>query len=250
MHNATMSIFDAQYTKRSAEGSQEGERPPKHYPMPMVRIELAVYSVQAGKLAVLLSRRRHSPFKGHWGLPGGVLRIDLDGSLDSAPRRVALERLQIDLPNLEQVMAVGGAQRDPRSPWTMSIVYRSIVQPNFTPSPGKRVASLGWYDVDHVFGDTLDPESMAFDHREVIGKATEALRADVRELRYPRGCLEEPFTVAELQRWSEAVLGSPLDKVTFRRRLDIAQPLQPEPGAMRTGAHRPAQLFSFRSAPV
>ena len=41
----------------------------------------------------------------------------------------------------------------------------------------------------------------------------------------------------------EAVLGAPLYKVTFRRRVEEAGALKQVPGKMIGGAHRPAQVW-------
>ena len=100
------------------------------HPMPFVRMELVLLCVREGCLQVLLSHRKEAPFKGKWGLPGGVLRIDLDASLEDAAQRVATERLNRSLPNLSQVAALGGAKRDPRAPLAMSVLYLSLFQPD------------------------------------------------------------------------------------------------------------------------
>ena len=92
--------------------------------MPFVRIELAVLSVMDGTLQVLLGRRAEAPLAGRWALPGGVLRIDRDADLDAACQRTARERLGIELPGAMQLAAVGGRSRDPRAPWTLSVIYR------------------------------------------------------------------------------------------------------------------------------
>jgi 8-oxo-dGTP diphosphatase len=214
---------------------------PKHA-MPFVRVELVLLSVAAGGLQVLLSHRKEAPFKGKWGLPGGVLRIDLDVSLEDAAQRVATERLNKTLPNLNQVAAVGGAKRDPRAPWAMSVVYRSLVQPDIDTSPGKRVKALEWRNAVEV----IAANDLAFDHAALVAKAVEATRREVRELRFPRGWMPEEFTLSELQAMSEAVLDAQLDKVTFRRRMDVDRVAVALEGRMRQGgAFRPAQLYEF-----
>jgi 8-oxo-dGTP diphosphatase len=210
--------------------------------MPFVRVELVVLCVMDDRLHVLLSRRGEAPYKGQWGLPGGVLRIDLDGSLEAAAQRVAQERLNMHLPNLGQVAAVGGADRDPRAPWAMSVVYRSLVQADLEATPGKRVQELAWRPVDEVSA----AGNLAFDHADLVQRAVDAVRREISEMRFPSGWAPEPFTYSELQALSEAVLGAPLDKVTFRRRMDVAGLALPLAGQMRAGgAHRPAQLYRF-----
>lgn len=210
--------------------------------MPFVRLELAVLSIRDNGLQVLLGKRVESPHAGRWALPGGVVRIDLDLDLMTGCQRVAKERIGTKVPNLTQVGAVGGRWRDPRAPWALSVVYRSLIQARpLDVSPGKRLDELAWVGVGQVADLKL-----AFDHAELVVRAVEATRAEFQALRFPRGCLPDQFTLAELQQTSEAVLGRPLDKSSFRRRVDEAGCLQRVEGAMRTGPFRPAQLFELR----
>jgi 8-oxo-dGTP diphosphatase len=214
--------------------------------MPFVRLDLVLFSVREGSLHVLLSHRQEAPFKGQWGLPGGVLRIDLDASLEAGAQRVAAERLGRTLPNLNQVAAVGGALRDPRAPWAMSVIYRSLVQPDIETTPGKRVKALAWRNANEVIAS----DDLAFDHSSLVAQALGATRREIRELRFPLGWMPEKFTLSELQAMSELVLGEKLDKVTFRRRMELAGSATALSGQMRTGgAHRPAQLYSLSSEP-
>lgn len=56
----------------------------------------------------------------------------------------------------------------------------------------------------------------------------------------------EALTLAELQTMSEAVIGVPLDKVTFRRRVDASGIAQAIGGQTKMAeAHRPAQLYAL-----
>ena len=213
--------------------------------MPFVRIELAVMAVTDGRLDVLLGRRTGPPHEGRWALPGGVLRIDLDADLDAACQRVASERLGIELPNPLQLETRGGRSRDPRAPWALSIVYRSVtLADGLQVAPGKRLSGLKWVDAEAAAADS----SLALDHASLIAHAIEALRAEVGALVFPPGLLPGTFTLGELQAASEAVLGRPLDKSSFRRRLDAARCVEAVEGEMRTGAFRPAQLYRLAAA--
>jgi 8-oxo-dGTP diphosphatase len=172
-----------------------------------------------------------------------VLRIDLDASLEDAAQRVAQERLGRGLSNLAQVVTVGGPDRDPRARWAMTVVYASVVSVNLDTTPGKRVQALAWKPVDQR--DTSGP--MAFDHSRLVGLAAEKVRAEVRDLRFPKGSIPDEFTLPELKSISEAILSESLDKVTFRRRIEAAQLVEPVPGLMRGGPHRPAQVYRLSS---
>ena len=115
----------------------------KKCPMPFTRVEIAVLSVLEQQLQVLLALRAEAPFADNWALPGGVLRIDVDTSLDAAAQRVMGERIGIELPFLRQLCAVGNPSRDPRAPWAMSVVYRALVPIEaLRLSAGKRIRSV------------------------------------------------------------------------------------------------------------
>ena len=213
------------------------------HPMPFVRIELVVLTVQEGALQVLLGRRAEAPYAGRWALPGGVLRIDLDDDLDAACLRVARERLGLELPSATQLCAVGGRSRDPRAPWALSVVYRCIAEPGqLVATPGKRMAELKWADAFDACTDT----KLAFDHDDLIDAAVNALQSEVAALRFSPGLITEPFTLGDLQATAEAVLGRSLDKSSFRRRIDAGERVEPVGDEKRTGPFRPAQLFRLR----
>jgi 8-oxo-dGTP diphosphatase len=215
-----------------------------HYPMPFVRIELAIMTVSPDGLAVLLGQREQVPHAGQWALPGGVLRIDLDADLDAAAQRVATERLGVTLPFLRQLGAVGSSQRDPRAPWAMSIVFRALVPPDaIKPLAGKRLNLIEWRSADTAAADT----SLAFDHGQLIAQAIQVTRHEIDVLALPFEFLPDQFTLSELQSVCESILGRRLDKSSFRRRLDERALVEPVVGEMRTGAFRPAQLFKSRS---
>lgn len=213
---------------------------PTRHAMPFTRIELAVMGLIDGRLQILLARRSEAPHAGKWALPGGVLRIDLDGSLEDATRRVMRERLGLEAPALRQLAAVGGPTRDPRAPWSLSIVYRALVRPeHFVASPGKRIETLGWRSVNEADSRAV----LAFDHGALVEHAASVTQREVEDLGFPFELLPAEFTLAELQGACEQVLGRRLDKSSFRRRLADRALVVPVDGAFRGGANRPAQLY-------
>jgi len=210
------------------------------HPMPFTRIELCVFSLMDEQIQVLLGRRQEEPYKGHWAMPGGVLRIDIDKSLEGAAQRVANDRLELTLPYLHQQRTVGRPNIDKRSPWSLSIVYRALTpSEDFHPKAGKRLDELKWVPVDKAMLDS----ALAFDHQQIITEAVTSIRTEVGRLDIPFQLLPALFTLGELQATCEFLLGRRLDKSSFRRRLDDRQIVSPVEGEFRRGANRPAQLY-------
>lgn len=214
-----------------------------HYPMPLTRVEVVLQSVVNNHLSTLLIKRAEDPFKGAWALPGGVVRIDLDASLDKAASRVISERLSIDPQGLKQLLTVGGIGREPRAQngWGISVVYRAMVPENSVlPIAGKRIENWAWHPVDAL----PDNQAFAFDHAAITTQAAIWSRAEFEDLRFPAGLLPDRFTLTELQLICEAVLGRRLDKSSFRRKLKDRGVVVPIEGAFQSGMrNRPAGLY-------
>jgi hypothetical protein len=84
------------------------------------------------------------------------------------------------------------------------------------------------------------------DHRRMLAMAIGRLRAKIKYRPIVFQLMDEEFTLFELQRTVEAVLGTPLHKQNFRRLVETTG-LVEEVGDVRakTGG-RPAKLFKFR----
>ncbi|MFM7570707.1 MAG: NrtR DNA-binding winged helix domain-containing protein, partial [Betaproteobacteria bacterium] len=150
------------------------------------------------------------------------------------------------LPNLQQLGTVGAQGRDTRGEygWGLSVVYRSLVPLEaLNLSPGKRVAGFKWVPADDVPKDA----EFAFDHLPLSDQAMLATRAEFAGLRFPPGYIPEKFTLSQLQELCEQVLGTVLDKSSFRRKLAERHLIEPVEGEFTTGVqNRPAAIHRLR----
>src|SRR5690606_29860484 len=89
-------------------------------------------------------------------------------------------------------------------------------------------------------------EPMRFDHRRILATAMGRLRAKLKYRPVIFELMPKTFTLLELQRVVEAILGSFLHKQNFRRLVESGGLVEPT-GEMRaqTGG-RPARVFRFR----
>ena len=95
---------------------------------------------------------------------------------------------------------------------------------------------------------TVDsPPPLAFDRQRIVSFAVERVRSKANYSSMPCYLLPDTFTLADLQRVYERLLGDQFDKSSFRRKLADLDFLEPVKDAMRTGTHRPAQLYRMRS---
>jgi len=131
------------------------------YPRPALTAD-AIVVTREPRPRVLLVRRKHPPFAGHWALPGGF--VNPDEPLEAAARRELREEAGIDVKELTQMHAFGDPGRDPRG-WTVSVAFVADVDPTRTqPTAGDDAAEVGWHALD-------DLPPLAFDHDKVLAFA-------------------------------------------------------------------------------
>jgi 8-oxo-dGTP diphosphatase len=205
---------------------------------PLVTTDIALLTVKDERLHVLLVRRANEPEKGCWALPGGVLDPAADRSLDDTVRRVLRSKTHVDIRYMEQVEVFSGRDRDPRG-WSISVVYYALLPSDKVSAvAGDKAEAIEWVDAVEL------NRRLAFDHPLLLEAAVGRLRDKVAREALPLHLLPEKFTLTELQRTCEAVLGRPLDKSVFRRRIKDEPALVEMEGEFLRGPQRPAQLYA------
>ncbi len=218
------------------------------YPRPAVTVDVVIFTIRAGELALLMIRRGGTPFKGHWALPGGF--VEENESLERAAARELQEETGIVQTSLVQLGAFGDPGRDPRG-HTVSVAFYAFIA-----VPARPVAADDAADAQWVTLATTTRARVAFDHAKIIALASQRLRDQLggegdgpktlEAASFGRIDLVPPrFTLSELQHVHEAVLGKQIDKRNFRAKLLAQGLVEPVTSAHRTGRHRPAQLYRW-----
>ncbi|WP_085443445.1 NUDIX hydrolase [Magnetofaba australis] len=214
------------------------------YRAPIATVDMAIFTVLEEQLQVLLYRRGEHPHKDRWALPGGIIDVGVDVDLEAAARRKLHGKTGVASPYLEQVATVGNGGRDPRG-WSLSVLYFALLPAEgVTLSHGWGAAQAQWRPVTE---DGVDMP-LAFDHTELLTAAVQRLRGKVAYTALPAHLLGEEFTLSELQRVYEILLGRKIEKSAFRKRILDAGVVESAAGRKRTGANRPAQLYRRRQS--
>jgi len=201
-----------------------------------VTVDIVIFALRGGSLEVLLVRRGIPPFRGRWAIPGGFVLED--ESLDEAARRELREETGVSDVYLEQLCSFGDPGRDPRGR-VVTVAYYALVARDRAPlRAGTDAAEARWFPM-------ADLPALAFDHRRILDYALERLRNKLEYTTVGFELLPGRFTLTELQRVYEAILGRPLDKRNFRRKMDLLGILRPAGGWRREGLRRPARLYGF-----
>jgi len=203
-----------------------------------VTVDIVIFTLREGSLQVLLVKRGVPPFEGQYAIPGGFIRGD--ESLEEAALRELHEETGVRNVFLEQLYTFGDPKRDPRGRVITVAYYALIASDKLSLVAGADAAEAQWFPASSV-------PPLAFDHKSILDYALERLRNKLEYTTVGFQLLPEKFTLGELQAVYEVILGRPLDKRNFRRKLALLGILKPLREWQRTG-RKPAQLFRFAAA--
>lgn len=210
------------------------------YPRPAVTVDCVIFGLDASqKLQILLIQRGTEPYAGSWALPGGF--VQLEESLEEAARRELEEETGLSDVFLEQLFTFGAPARDPRGR-VISVAYYALVnRGEHQPQAATDASDAAWFPLEEL-------PDLAFDHPTILEAALDRLRGKLRYQPIGFELLPEQFTLSQLQKLYETVLGVPtLNKRNFRTRI-LQMDILREVGKQENVAHRPAILYSFDAA--
>ena len=197
-------------------------------------VDVVIFTVREGALQVLLVRRGIEPFLGAWAIPGGF--VTEGESLEDAAARELREETGVGEVFLEQLYTFGDPVRDPRGR-VVTVAYYALVPAERTLAAGTDAAEARWWSIGAL------PSPLAFDHAAILETAVTRLRGKLDYAPVGFELLPETFTLSELQAVHEAILGRPLDKRNFRKRMEAHPELRETEEWRRPAAGRPARLY-------
>jgi len=198
-----------------------------------VAVVLVIFSVVEGQLSVLLIERAAVPCKGKWALPGGLL---IEGeTLDGAAIRKLANETGVSDVYLEQLYTFDRLG-DGRAEAIVS--YFALVDFARTRLRADLEWRPAWRAVRGLTG-------LAFDNESVIAYAEERLRNKLEYTNVVYSLLPARFTLTQMQRVYEAILGETLDKRNFRKRVVGLGIVRETGDTVKQRPFRPAMLYEF-----
>ncbi|MFA5358821.1 MAG: NUDIX domain-containing protein [Patescibacteria group bacterium] len=210
----------------------------KKYKFATIATDVVIFTIKDEKPQVLLIKMKKKPFADSWAVPGGL--VHGDESVDRAARRHLFSKTGLKDVYLEQLYTFGSVDRDPFGR-VVSVAYFALI-PNadLKLKTTSEYAGVQWCPVDKL-------PKLAYDHKEVVSKAVERLQAKLGYTNIVFGLLPPEFTLSELQKTYEIILGKKLDKRNFRKKLFSLKLVQSTGGRKAGDANRPAELYRFAS---
>lgn len=228
---------------------------------PHVSVDCVIFGFDFNKLNVLLIERKdgvllNNQFESNglaqaeWALPGDHIRED--ENLDQSATRVLRELTNLDNIYLEQFHAFGGPNRatendrrwmrsirkDPNAR-VITVAYFSLVRiDQYHPSAASFAKDAAWFPIDEI-------PPLAFDHNKIVKKALSALRLQLKLEPIGFELLPPKFTLSQLRKLYEIILGAELEKRNFRRKIlknDFLIQLEEKQKGV---PHKAARLYRF-----
>lgn len=206
---------------------------------PLLSVDSVLFTYHEQSLKVLLVERSNHPDMKKWGLPGGFIDMQLDQTLEDTVIRKLKEKTGIVPPYIEQLATIGNNSRDKRG-WSVTVCYTALMARQDCETNISSVSDVQW-----VALNDLENISLAFDHRDIIQLGRERLKQKALYSIVPAYALPEKFTLPELQHLHEILIGKPLQKKSFRRRIEQAK-LLIQTGEKRAEGGRPANLYTMK----
>ncbi len=204
------------------------------YPRAAVATDCVIFGYDGQQLQVLLIERGVEPFKGEWALPGGFLKMD--ESVEECAFRELREETSLEPVSLEQFGVFSAVDRDPRGR-VITIAFYALVKKEHVQG-GDDAASAQWFGIDRL-------PALALDHAAILQEARQALKRDIHHQPVAFRLLAEHFTMPQLQRLYETILGVRFDRRNFQKKMIATGVVQEESEAVLHNGHRPSKLFSF-----
>ena len=200
-----------------------------------VSVDCIVFGFENNQLKLLIGRRQMDPGRGEWSLYGGFVRDD--EGLDEAANRVLYSLTGLKEIYMKQVGAFGAVDRDPGER-VISVAYCALINVNDYDDKLRQQYELEWADLGQL-------PKLYSDHNQMVNKAISLLRRRIKTEPLSFNLLPDLFTLTQLQHVYEAILGSPIDKRNFRKRVKQIDFIEKTELIDKKTSKRGAALYRF-----
>lgn len=204
-----------------------------HSTLTGIDVRVIAFSLREESLHVLLLPTADT----HWTLPGS--QVASGQSLEETATNRLFSLTSLREAYLEQLYTYGEPDRHPDQR-LISVAYFALVPAGARQNAPYEIdaSSAKWFPVTAL-------PALVDDHADILVYALRRLRYKLEYSAVGFQLLPEDFTLSELQKTYEMILGEKLDKRNFRRRILEANIIEPTPH-LRSGEGRPARLYRYR----
>ena len=202
-----------------------------------VEVLTNIFTVEKGKLKILLARKNTEPYKGYWELPNKILSNE--ETLEETKEKILEETIGTSNIYTEQNYTFSKLDRNPNNRILATSYIGLIDSKTIGKKKKKNENNWEWFTINEL-------PKIAFDHKEVIENATELLKTKLVSANILKKLFPSDFTLPELQEIYENIMNKKLDRRNFRKKF-INLGLIEDTGYKSEGrSGRPAKLYRFK----
>lgn len=206
-----------------------------------IHVISSMFTVDDGKVKVLLIKRKNEPFKDCWALVGGA--VYNNESLIDGIRREIKEKSGIDDLELYQFGVFDELDKTPSLPIRMvAIAYLGIVDGKRTDiiKESRNTKNVEWFDIKNI-------PKLAFSHNEILNDSIEKLQDLIVQSDILKVLLPKEFTMPQLQNLYEGILNKTFDRRNFRKKILSLDIVKDTNKSLSINGNKPSKLYMFNN---
>lgn len=203
-----------------------------------IHVISSIFTVDHGVVKVLLIKRKNNPFKDKWALVGGAIYNNED--LLIGLKREIYEKSGIKDIDLYLVDVHGKVNRSPVMRM-VAVSYLGVIDINSVNvlKETMKTSDADWVDVSLV-------NDLAYDHDEILTSSFNSLKKKILSSNILASLFPDGFTMPEIQKTYEAILGVTFDRRNFRRKLLSLDLIEDTGETTKFEGNKPAKLYKFK----
>ena len=203
-----------------------------------IHVIASIFTIDKGKLKILLVKRKNNPYQGHWALTGGALYNDEDledGLNREIYEKTGLEHIEVKLANV-----FGKKNRSPVMRM-VAVTYIGIIDASKVEivKSTLKTSNAEWFSIDEV-------PHLAYDHNEIITDAIKKLKEEILKTNLLKVFFPSGFTLPELQKVYESILEKKLDRRNFRKKILNMDMIIPTDEEKIFAGKKKAKIYKFK----
>ena len=193
-----------------------------------------IFTVEKGKLKILLERKKEDPYKGYWILPKETLKKET--TLELTIESILNRTISTSKIYTEQNYTFSGLDRN-KGNRIITTSYIGLVDNKKVRLNGE--LELNWFNLDEL-------PKIGYDHKEIIESSKELLKTKLVNTTILKNLFPSEFTLPELQSVFESIMNKNLDRRNFRKKFLTLNLIEETGNNNLGGSGRPAKLYKFK----
>lgn len=193
-----------------------------------------IFTVEKGKLKILLEKKQEDPYKGYWILPKETLKKET--TLETTIESILNRTINTSKIYTEQNYTFSELDRTPGNR-TISTSYIGLV--DYKKIKLNEELELKWFNLEEL-------PKIGYDHKKIMQKSQELLKTKLVNTNILKNLFPNEFTLPELQSVFESIMNKNLDRRNFRKKFLTLNLIEETGNNSVGGSGRPAKLYKFK----